>query len=39
VGDTKLGIAIGVATAPVDGFEAAELLAVADERMYAEKQG
>jgi len=38
VGGERLGIAIGVATAPDDGVDAGELLDLADERMYAEKQ-
>ena len=38
VGGARLGIAIGAATAPDDGVDAAELMALADRRMYAEKQ-
>jgi diguanylate cyclase len=39
VGAGCLGISVGVAYYPADGEDAEALLAVADQRMYREKQG
>lgn len=39
IGDVRLKVNVGVATAPDDGDDAVELLRIADERMYLDKLG